>query len=338
MAALTGNSVASSYQGLLKFDDNGTVQPTTLKALSDGTGGSLPISLSQVETKFTPGTIVDLTGVTVNGLPGGAPGLVNGNGTGTGLKAIKSADSLTTTPSVTTSGGDIALGENARTTGADNFGRSNIAIGTDSLASNERGVAIGYRAESNGSRSVAIGEQAIASAARSTAIGQRTSATGFRSINIGDYGSAQQSGSISIGGAAQSRAENCITIGTNAIVDDSIRVDTVVIGANSKAAQYSIALGAGAFAVGAYSIALGDANVSNNYAIAIGDGAASSLASAVALGEGVTAVYADGTTVQNFAIANYASLNFADDTAAATGGVPLGGVYHNAGALRIRIA
>ena len=37
-------------------------------------------------------------------------------------------------------------------------------------------------------------------------------------------------------------------------------------------------------------------------------------------------------------IANYATMNYADDTAAAAGGIPLGGVYHNAGALRIRIA
>lgn len=36
-------------------------------------------------------------------------------------------------------------------------------------------------------------------------------------------------------------------------------------------------------------------------------------------------------------LSKYASLNYADDTAAAAGGVPLGGVYQNAGALRVRI-
>jgi len=35
---------------------------------------------------------------------------------------------------------------------------------------------------------------------------------------------------------------------------------------------------------------------------------------------------------------DYATLNYADDAAAATGGIPLGGVYHTAGALKIRIA
>lgn len=30
--------------------------------------------------------------------------------------------------------------------------------------------------------------------------------------------------------------------------------------------------------------------------------------------------------------------NFATDAAAATGGVPIGGLYHNAGAVRVRLA
>jgi hypothetical protein len=29
--------------------------------------------------------------------------------------------------------------------------------------------------------------------------------------------------------------------------------------------------------------------------------------------------------------------NYADDTAAAAGGIPIGGMYHNAGAVRIRL-
>ena len=34
---------------------------------------------------------------------------------------------------------------------------------------------------------------------------------------------------------------------------------------------------------------------------------------------------------------DYSNLNFANDSAAATGGVPLGGLYHNAGDLKVRI-
>ena len=39
----------------------------------------------------------------------------------------------------------------------------------------------------------------------------------------------------------------------------------------------------------------------------------------------------------NVILTNYNSRNFADDAAAAAGGVPLGGIYHNAGILRVRI-
>jgi hypothetical protein len=34
----------------------------------------------------------------------------------------------------------------------------------------------------------------------------------------------------------------------------------------------------------------------------------------------------------------YAALDFANDAAAATGGVPLGGIYHNSGDLKVRVA
>jgi len=45
-----------------------------------------------------------------------------------------------------------------------------------------------------------------------------------------------------------------------------------------------------------------------------------------------------GGTSGTLIISGYSVLNFPDDPSAATGGVPLGGVYHNAGALRIRIS
>ena len=45
-----------------------------------------------------------------------------------------------------------------------------------------------------------------------------------------------------------------------------------------------------------------------------------------------------GGTSGTLIISGYSVLNFSDDASAATGGVPLGGIYHNAGALRIRIS
>ena len=54
-------------------------------------------------------------------------------------------------------------------------------------------------------------------------------------------------------------------------------------------------------------------------------------------GSGISAQRDNEVSVPNLTITDYGSLNYADDTAAAAGGIPLGGVYHNAGALRIRI-
>ena len=53
---------------------------------------------------------------------------------------------------------------------------------------------------------------------------------------------------------------------------------------------------------------------------------------------GRTATTSSATFVENLVIFNYASLNYADDTAAAAGGVVLGQVYHTAGILKIRVA
>jgi len=69
MSTLTGTKIKDTYPGLIKIEDNGAVQPTTLKTLTDGTGGTLPIQVSQVETKFTSGSLIDFTGTTISGLP-----------------------------------------------------------------------------------------------------------------------------------------------------------------------------------------------------------------------------------------------------------------------------
>ena len=66
MATLTGNQIDLTYQGLIKLDDNGAIDPTVLKQITDGTGGSLPIQVSQVQTKFQ--SLVDFTNATVTGI------------------------------------------------------------------------------------------------------------------------------------------------------------------------------------------------------------------------------------------------------------------------------
>ena len=83
--------------------------------------------------------------------------------------------------------------------------------------------------------------------------------------------------------------------------------------------------------MGANSDATGGASV------AIGNSATATAYGAIALGDSVTASTPDTLTIKLLQIGNYTTMNFADDAAAAAGSIPLGGVYHNAGALRIRI-
>ena len=69
MASLTGNQINNTYSSLIKTLDNGSIDPITPKQLSDGSGGSLPIEFSQVQTNFLGS--VDFSSATVTGLPGG---------------------------------------------------------------------------------------------------------------------------------------------------------------------------------------------------------------------------------------------------------------------------
>jgi len=328
MAQLTGNALQSSYLGIIKTTDNAALDAVTKKVLTDGAGNGLPMSASQNAIDFSGS--IDFTAATVSGLPtGGVPGVVPGTGT----NSMKSADYLTTSPANASNTQSIAFGHDAQATGL-----QAIAIGTSNDATNERSIAIGWAANATGDRAVAIQESSRAWASRAVAIGQNCWATAFRTVAIGNYSQATDDSAITIGSSSFARAANAITIGNSAVTDDAVRVNTVVIGYNSKAAQYSTALGADAQAVGANSIAIGAAMVSNNYAIAIGDGASAGSEGSVAIGPGVAAVgWNDSTTLNQLAIANYGGLNYGNDAAAAAGGVPLGGVYHYDGLLKIRI-
>jgi len=83
----------------------------------------------------------------------------------------------------------------------------------------------------------------------------------------------------------------------------------------------------------------GGATLTSNSAIVGGDlGFISGHSRSVILGgSGLTTSYDEEVLVPNLTIANYSSLNFSGDTAAAAGGVSLGQVYHDNGQLRIRI-
>lgn len=59
---------------------------------------------------------------------------------------------------------------------------------------------------------------------------------------------------------------------------------------------------------------------------------------AAAIGNGLTAATEDTLTVHKLQLVDWATTNFTDDIAAAAAGIPLGGVYHTNGILKIRIS
>jgi hypothetical protein len=57
-------------------------------------------------------------------------------------------------------------------------------------------------------------------------------------------------------------------------------------------------------------------------------------------GTGANTFYGSQTitgTTGTLILSNYSTFNFPDDPTAATAGIPLGGMYHNSGAVRIRL-
>jgi len=265
MSTLTGQSIDSSYQGLLKTTDNGAITGTA-KAVTDGLGNATNIEISNTATNFVSGT-VDFTGSTVSGLPGGAAGLENGTGT----DSLQSAASLTTTAAdasgnktialgdgaEATSEGNIALGQDAEAGGDTAFARVNIAIGKNATANNEKDVAIGDNASATGSRSIALGDNTTASAGRAIAIGNSAQCTGFSSMVVGNSSNATAEGSIVLGGfSSNATALNAIAVGKEA---NATGIESLAIGYQSAASgEDSIAIGTSTDVSGQEAIGIGN--------------------------------------------------------------------------------
>ena len=268
MAALTGNSIDSSYQGLIKTTDNGAITATA-KAVTDGLGNATNITISNTSTNFVSGT-VDFTGSTVQGLPGGSAGLENGTGT----DSLQSAASLTTNP-------------------ANASGNYSIALGEGASATRQESVAIGQNAAANGTGSdgsIAIGNGAVASSNRSVVIGVNNSSSSSEGIAIGDdVDIANSDRSIGIGGAINiSGGNDKVGIGTSATVGGT---RAIAIGQNATAdGANSVVMGYNASDNGAQDVVIigNGANTANNgddYSVVIGKDAQSTVGNGIAIGQ-----------------------------------------------------
>ena len=234
MAALTGNAINTSYQGLLKTTDNGALTATA-KAMTDGLGNSSNMQMGTTSTLFQSGT-VDFTGATVTGLPGGSAGLENG----TGSDSLQSAASLTTVAANAAGNDSIALGDSASATRADSIAIGNgatangagadgsIAIGKGSVASGNKSIAIGINGTTAAGEAIVIGDDvditssdraialgnaiSISNAADSITIGTQTDSSGDSAISIGRDASATGSQSVALGRGVTAATANTVSV------------------------------------------------------------------------------------------------------------------------------
>ena len=184
-----------------------------------------------------------------------------------------------------------------------------LQIDSTPVGGGAAGLVAGTGTDSMQSAASLTATAANASGSNSIAIGGGAKATDAFGIAIGSLNVNAASQAVAIGAAAKAQHQEAISIGTSATCGT---IRAISIGAQS------------------------DATATN--AIALGYFAQATAAGAVALGDAVTAATANTATVKLLQIANYATMSYADDTAAAAGGIPLGGVYHTSGALKIRIA
>jgi len=208
----------------------------------------------------------------------------------------------------------VVIGNGATTTtGAES---RCVAIGNGATSASFLATAVGHATVASGNYSSCFGHDAQASGQYATCIGAQTRANGTQSVALGNFAFSFADDAIAIGQNVTSNNANNITIG-NTLTNSGGAYSDLFGGASNtitSSGQYN-------------SILNGNGNTIS------GTTSGSTMVST----KSRVADQNDCLFVENLKLFNYASLNFADDTAAAAGGVVLGQVYHNAGALRIRI-
>jgi hypothetical protein len=268
----------------------------------------------------------------------------NGLTNGTGSNSVKSNNYLTSSPSSANTTNAIAIGNGAEATG-DN----SIAIGNEA-----------YNINRDGRTEYILIGKSTRGAQYTTVIGSEANCeSGAYAVAVGKSAAAQSDNSIAIGNSSfvgYSNTSDSVAIGYDTTVSDNSRRSVVVgalsqsdspncvaIGYDSETDGYgSVAIGDLARTNGSFGITIGGSGHTNNgnYNTIIGgfNNVTTSYTGATMLNtKSRSATTNDATFVENLVVFNYSNLNFADDTAAAAGGVVLGQVYHNNGALRIRI-
>ncbi|MFT4643713.1 MAG: hypothetical protein ACI8ZX_000106 [Planctomycetota bacterium] len=264
----------------------------------------------------------------------------------TGINTLASGNHSTAMGNGTVASGTNSISAGSSTTAG---GNQSFAVGFSTTANGNVATAMGNSTVASGVSSTAMGLYSVASGVASTATGYDTEASGANSTAMGKETTASGLNSFATGGSTTASGDYSTASGRS----------TLSSGSHSFAAGFStIASGESSTAMGVNSTASGDKSVS------IGDNTIANSFSEIAIGRNPVAKTGNATiwvaTDRLFSIGNGASassqsmaleilkngitvlpavvsLNFADDTAAATGGVPVGGLYHTSGAIKIRL-
>ena len=135
-------------------------------------------------------------------------------------------------------------------------------------------------------------------------------ASGDTSIALGIGAVASNIHTIAMSSSADATGERSIAIGSSALASGGDQGETIAIGASARATF--------------------------DRGLALGYVAHSCEINATALGSGVCALYPYWTTTRKLELCETVPLNYPDDAGAATGGVPIGGIYHTDGNMKIR--
>jgi len=337
MATLTGNAINTSYQGLIKTDDNAAIGATE-KQITDGVGNTIPMSMGTSGVSFTGDA--DFTGANVTGLPdndttytisatGGSSGTSGINLTGsdastsgvnlvqgTNISLVQSGSDIT----ITAAGGGAAGLVNG--TGADSLQSDSSLTTNPANANGDKSIAIGDGVTSNLACSISIGNN-ITSINRSVAIGSNlTTGNGGAVIISANTASENNSGrGIIIGSSASITGwAELIAIGCGALMCGG-DYGGVAIGCEAKSfVGDGVAIGKGAqvrrgFQKGGVAISRGacsDANggisigksacvaITATCGISIGFDSSTTGVNGVALGYNVAATRADTVTSCQF--------------------------------------
>jgi len=238
-------------------------------------------------------------------------------------------------------------------------GTNAVSIGAGAAASGTGGISIGTGSVS-GAATIGIGNNLNGVSNGAIAIGSAMYSNGQFNIQIGNDTAANTRG-IVIGQESRSGANDSITIGNSN--DQNLGVSSSIIGYNNLIAikyfgadyydlggSYNNIYAADSFIgfrttgrlyntiLGGYNQTIIASGNSNTIIGGFSNTISGTTSGSTLLGmNNFIPTRNDATFAVNYVMTNYAALDFVDDTAAAAGGVVLGQMYHNAGAMRIRV-